>query len=404
MGYLEDYNLLKSIYRETEEQIKIPGSDIYIRNFEFDSTAPDFFPDNDYIQQLFKRHYDCLGSDALKEFSEQQIFGFECNTKFVYPVYINGSRQNKGKVIIMLHGLNESNWDKYHPWAKALAERTGNPVIMFPISFHINRRPSLWTQSRQMNALSKGRRTYYNELAETSFVNAAISTRLQFASELFFWSGFRTFNDILRLTETLKNGGFDFAAKGTKIDFLGYSIGAFLVEVLMMSRYSLYADSGALLFCGGPTMDLMYPASKYIYDTETEKTMNRFYIRDFENRLPKDEYLNNFFTKAGDEALAFRSMLNTERFREKRLEMLTRMRKNVHAVCLTKDSVMPPDSVRISLQGENNAPGIRVTELDFPFEYDHVSPFPLGENIKEETEKAFRQFVDIAAERFCDYS
>lgn len=398
MGYLEEYNLLKKIYNETDERIPIPGSDIIIRNYEFDSASHGFYPGNDYIQQLFKRHYESLRSDALKEFSEQQVYGFECNTKFIYPVYYDASKEKSRKVIIMLHGLNESNWDKYHTWAKSLVEKTGSPVIMFPISFHINRRPSLWTQSRPMNALSKGRRTYYNELTESSFVNAALSTRLQFASELFFWSGLRTFNDILRLTDSLRKGEFEFAGAGTGINFFGYSIGAFLVEVLMMSRPEHYKDARALLFCGGPTMDLMYPASKYIYDTETEKSMHRFYIDDFEEVVGNDECLSNFFNSGAKEALAFRAMLNTGRFHGERTELLTSLKDNIHAVCLAKDSVMPPDSVRTTLAGDNGIPGMKVTELDFPFEYDHVSPFPLGENIKEESERAFGMFAELSAE------
>ncbi len=397
MGYLEEYNLLKKIYNETDELIPIPDSDIIIRNYEFDSAGHDFYPGNDYIQQLFKRHYEGLRSDAIKEFSEQQVYGFECNTKFVYPVYHDSAKGKSDKVIIMLHGLNESNWDKYHIWAKSLVEKTGSPVIMFPISFHINRRPSLWTQSRPMNALSKGRRTYYNELTESSFVNAALSTRLQFASELFFWSGLRTFNDIIRLTDSLKKGEFEFANAGAKIDFFGYSIGAFLVEVLMMSRPELYSDAKAVLFCGGPTMDLMYPASKYIYDTETEKTMHRFYIDDFEEVVGKDECMSSFFDSGAREALAFRAMLNTGRFREERTAMLSSVRENIHAICLSKDFVMPPDSVKSSLEGTGSVPGIKVTELDFPFEYDHVSPFPLGEHIKDETGDAFNRFAEMSA-------
>lgn len=400
MGYLEEYYTLKNLYDESKDSITIPGANIIIRNYKFNSVTSDFFPGNDYMASLFKRHYGKTRPGSMTEFNDNQISDFKCNTDFVYPVYCGCGSGKRDSVIILLHGLNESSWDKYHSWAKALIENTGQPVIMFPISFHINRRPQYWTETRKMNALSKERKSFYDDLAESSFVNAAISTRLQFASELFFWSGLRTYIDILRLTEMLTRGDFDFAAKNTRINFFGYSIGAFLVEVLMMSRYDLYEKSKAVLFCGGPAMDLMYPASKYIYDTETEKSMNRFYIKDFENALKQDKFLYNYFHAPPNEALAFRSMLNTERFRMQRENMLERISGNVHAVCLKKDTVMPPESVRKTLEGENCVPGIKVTELDFPFEYDHISPFPLGENIKAETDRAFNEFIKIASEGF----
>jgi hypothetical protein len=406
MGYLEDYNTLKGIYTESQRTIGIPDSNILIKNFSFHSNDNRYFPEEEYFENIFKR--ECSSTDINSEdknagevlkFISQNNKGIICNTDFIYPVYTYEGDAKFSRANIMLHGLNESSWDKYHTWAKRLVELTGNPVILFPISFHINRRPKFWIDSRKMNTLSKERKMIFDGLKETSFVNAAISTRLQFATELFFWSGLRTYFDILELVNRIKNGHFDFIKEGSEINFFGYSIGAFLTEILLMSNYELFKNSRTVLFCGGPTVDLMYPASKYIYDTETAESITSYYVNEFEEAIKRDIHLSNFFAYFQEGSLAYRSMLNFNRFRENRETILEKIRNNILAICLTKDEVMPPASVKKVLSGKNNKPGIEVRELDFPFDYDHVSPFPLGENIKNETDICFKEFMNICADK-----
>ncbi|MDD5360940.1 MAG: DUF6051 family protein [Ignavibacteria bacterium] len=404
MGYLEDYYTLKDTYTETQSIINIPDSNILIKNFSFHSNDNEYFPEEKYFEDIFKKesshpdiNFEEKSTGEVLKFISQNNKGIICNTDFIYPVYTYEKDSKFSKVTILLHGLNESSWDKYHTWAKRLVELTCNPVILFPISFHINRRPKFWIDSRKMNTLSKDRKMIFDGLKETSFVNAAISTRLQFATELFFWSGLRTYHDILNLINLIKCGQFDFIKEGSEINFFGYSIGAFLIEILLMSNYELFKDSGTVLFCGGPTVDLMYPASKYIYDTETAESITSFYVNDFEEAIKRDNYLSNFFANFPEGSLAYRSMLNFNRFKDNRETFLKRIRNNILAVCLTKDEVMPPASVKKVLSGNNNEPGIEVRELDFPFDYDHVSPFPLSENIRTETNRYFKEFMDICA-------
>jgi hypothetical protein len=57
---------------------------------------------------------------------------------------------------------------------------------------------------------------------------------------------------------------------------------------------------------------------------------------------------------------------------------------------------MPPDSVRKTLN--ENGLKVRINEMNFPFDYDHISPFPLGEKIKEETNECFGKVLANAAE------
>jgi len=46
---------------------------------------------------------------------------------------------------------------------------------------------------------------------------------------------------------------------------------------------------------------------------------------------------------------------------------------------------------------ENNIP-VNVMTLDFPYEYDHVSPFPLIENIQKEVDISFNRVFEIAGD------
>ena len=56
------------------------------------------------------------------------------NYFFEYPVFTPSGKQKQNKAILLLHGLNERNWNKYLTWAEYLCSNTGKPVILFPIN------------------------------------------------------------------------------------------------------------------------------------------------------------------------------------------------------------------------------------------------------------------------------
>ncbi|MFA5012757.1 MAG: DUF6051 family protein [Ignavibacteria bacterium] len=397
MGYLEDYNLLKEIYSESKESIQIPGCDIFIRNFSFTSDDNKYYPDSNRFVNSVKRELQQLNesSPLTNSFLENSKEAMECDRKFIFPLYCK--KQKCNKLIILFHGLNESSWDKYHTWAKRLVELTGQAVLMFPISYHINRRPLKWGDSRTMNALAKERKTKFNS-QEYSFVNAAISTRLQFNPEHFFFSGLRTFNDVQKLISNIRNEEFKEIDKGCEISLFGYSIGAFLIEILIMARTDLFADSKIVLFCGGPTMDLMHPASKYIYDSAAERVMTAYYPKDFEDNLKSNETLKRYFSENESDGMLFRSLLNKNRFEELRTTKLKRFENQILAIPLTNDEVMPPDSVRETL--DTDGLKIKIKEMHFPYEYNHISPFPLNEKSKNETNECFNNVFSSVAKWF----
>ena len=72
------------------------------------------------------------------------------NKSFSYTVFTPRGTKKIDKAILLLHGLNERNWDKYLTWAEYLALATGKAVILFPIAFHMNRTPGTWYNPRAL--------------------------------------------------------------------------------------------------------------------------------------------------------------------------------------------------------------------------------------------------------------
>lgn len=408
MDYISDYNLLKKLYNYKAEIISPENSNFSIHNFGFVSDINNRFPEKSECLHLANENKDKIRKIAEEKKLEcpesEKIFDIldsdvTQNTSFIYPVYKNNNSGKSKSVIILLHGLNEKSWDKYHTWAKALTEMTGKAVLLFPISFHINRVQSVWTHPRRMDNLSKERKLMYPGISETSFVNAAISTRLQFKPESFFWSGMRSYNDIIKLLQQIKSDNHPIIDKNASIDFFSYSIGALLTEILLMDNFNgWFGETKAILFCGGPVMSHMYATSKYIYDSETYKSMTNFYVLNFEEEIKKSKGMNIYFNNPEPASLDFMCMLNMEFLKEKRESELKKLSKQIKAISLVKDEVIPPSSVILTLKGKDKNIPTDVTVKDFPFEYDHISPFPLGEGIRNEVNKSFLEVFTEASD------
>lgn len=405
MEYYNNYNLLKDIYQSSIAEIEIPEYNIRINNFDFNS-LPSLYVDNlEYqikqINIIRKKIQDLFTNDnnndihSLKIFSKTDLEVQE-NYKFIYPIYRRFHNKSKSNsVVIILHGLNERSWDKYHSWAKYIVTETGIPVILFPIAMHINRSPALWRFPREMNAISKERKKLFSHLTESSFVNAAISTRLTFNPIVFFWSGVRTYFDLTNFLSYLKSGNHPLFEKETKIYFLGYSIGAFITQILYIANpYGWFDDIKSVLFCGGCTFDKMTPSSRYIYDSKTFEVMSDFYLNKFETEILKDRYLSKFFEDFKIEANAFLLMLHFEKNLDERFSVWNRFKKNIFTISLQKDEVIPPYWTQLTMTNELKNPDGKFLLLDFPFDYSHVTPFPLLGEIQTLVDKAFLQVFD----------
>ena len=303
----------------------------------------------------------------------------EENLKFTYRVVRSDSfdRDGEGKsssVILMLHGLNERSWDKYMPWAEFLAESTGKSVVLFPISLHMDRSPLFWSDSRKMQKLVYIEREKRSEAENLTYVNYAISSRLKADPYRFYLSGRESVWNICQLMEEIKLGKNELISSTASVDIFGYSIGAMLAQVLMMSNPEHYfSNSKMFMFCGGSLFSEMNGSSKKIMDRESFASIQNYYTKLFkrESRRIKD-YIEEVFM----------SHLSADMFRILREGFYRRNSDRVMAISLKRDTVMPTSGIRMAMEGCDTS--THLEEFDFPFNYSHEAPFP--NNVRKDSE------------------
>jgi pimeloyl-ACP methyl ester carboxylesterase len=350
MEYTKTFNELKSVFTIENKKISIPGSDIEIHNIDFRSDAP------------------------LIEFSNKKDTLIAENLDFTYPVF--SPRNTKSdKVILLLHGLNERSWVKYLVWAYYLAQNTDSWVILFPISFHINRSPSAWKDPRVMIPFMKDRNSSIVEINKSSFANIALSNRLTEDPMRFFKSGYQTTSDIVKLLSAVRDGEHEIIPRTNRFNIFAYSIGAFLAEIILMGNPgNLFSESKLFIFCGGSVFSNMQGSSKLIMDSVAFDRVYNYYLNDFEKTLTGKSPLVEFL-RSNQIGMAFRSMIDLGRLKIFRENILKNLKDQIHSLSLLKDSVIPCKGV-ISTLGNYNKNNI-VDVWDFPYAYTHENPFPI---------------------------
>ena len=96
------------------------------------------------------------------------------NKSFSYTIFTPKGSRKTNQAILLLHGLNERNWDKYLTWAEYLSLATGKAVILFPIAFHMNRTPGNWYNPRALMPWVARRKQEVEHLNNSTFVNVAL--------------------------------------------------------------------------------------------------------------------------------------------------------------------------------------------------------------------------------------
>jgi hypothetical protein len=333
------------------------------------------------------------------------------NRRFPYYIMRALGPSRPRRVLFLFHGLNEKQWDKYLPWAYSLCRGAGTEVVLFPIAFHMDRADPSWSTPSRMHEVAEERRRLFGREA-VSFANAALSTRLQAAPQRFLLSGLQSYFDVVRLSHEILGGRHRLLAEPERIDFFGYSIGALLTQVLLMENPGgLYADSRAVLFCGGATLDGMNPRSRYIMDRVAAERLERYFLEEFETELGDGALFPWFAERLPSLAQVFSSMLRFGRHAEIRRRYLAPLASRLHAITLTQDRVAPPHAVRSTLEEAaasavppfpQSSPrsGARelVCELDFPFSYSHENPFPAPRVDEEACREAMRAVFDRACQ------
>ena len=248
-----------------------------------------------------------------------------------------------------------------------------------------------------MNEISKERKKLLPEISCRTFANAAISTRLQFVPQRFIYSGLQTYYDIVNLVKDIRSGVHPFIEKDANIDLFGYSIGAFLSEIILMSNpENLFTDSRLFIFCGGPTVDFMNPVSKSILDSEAFNAINQLLVHNFEKDITTDERLKKFFELKTTEGIYFKSLLNYDKNNSLRENRFKELKGQIFNLSLTKDNVMPVEGVEKTLMSETKNAGVTSQVMDFKYPYSHETPFPLLEKYQKEIDKSYDLFIESA--------
>ena len=362
MNYLKQYQLLTNGFDNKKSVIFIDDLKTRIVNCGFDSG---FFINNQESFDAACAYPDIVETDMLQ------------NKSFTYPVVFSGSAQIADRAILMLHGLNERSWNKYLVWAKYLAEETGQAVILFPIAFHMNRSPENWNNPREMSKVASYRRSQFADLNDSTYANAALSTRIENDPRQFLISGVQSYIDVINLATAIREGRHPLFKKGTHINIFSYSVGAFLSEVLVMNNpNNLFRHTKLCLFCGGATFDRMNGASKFIMDSHAFQRLRS--MADMKNFRK----LKTYFRKTGNAEIenvwkTLRSMTFLKEGRKVRERILTKIGSQVYAIGLQQDKVIPPSAILLTLKGKKSNLPTQVEIMDFPFDYSHEVPFPV---------------------------
>ncbi len=406
MSYTEDYAKLRSCFGNADSPSRLEGTPFEFTRLNFESVAHELMEG--------REAYDCREHGVSFPAQESGLVGggMDCgdevlalpdaavlsNRSFVYNILAPAGTTCFESAILLLHGLNEQHWEKCLPWALGLLQRTGRPVILMPLSMHMNRASGEWCQSRRMQRVAQHRQAQYADLTASSFSNAAISTRLHARPERFFWSAMQSCEDVIALARSLRSGGHRMFPEGARLDLFGYSIGAFLSQLLLMADTdALFSSTKAFLFCGGPTVDRMRLADRAILDSAAEGAIKQFFCNELERNCLLDPRLGHYLGAGHPLGQSFRMLLSYDTLRDEREARFRQLAKRIAAVLLTGDSVVTPDDTLPVLTGERNDIGMDAVVMDFSYPYSHIMPFPLQAKYEADVESALNAMLDRAA-------
>lgn len=408
MTYNELYQHLRTAHEGEQDEQVIPMLHVKLLRFKFYSRGVPFLPGAHSYNCTehginFNGHEDGTGHSGSPERSllDTHDSAINCNEIFHYLMLQPTEEVASRGVILLFHGLNEKSWDKYLPWAYQLMKLTGKSVILFPIAFHMNRSPEAWSNAKLMQQVAHIRAQHHQHNSHISFVNAAISTRLEENPQRLFWSGLQTYKDVADLLLQIKDGKHAHIAADATVDLFGYSIGAFFSIILLMANpHMMLSRSKLFLFCGGTTLDRMYPASRYILDTRSSVALQSYFAEQMNNDFRGERRLAHYLSDAHGEESSFKTMLQYNHYKEAREQRLATLSDRIYAIPLKQDSIIPPVEVINLLQGDFRNIPIPVEIMDFKYPYAHVNPFPLGRKHHGLVDAAFHEVMQKAANFF----
>ncbi len=304
------------------------------------------------------------------------------NTRFDYPIFRPAGFTRSSSAILLMHGLNERDWEKYACWAQQLVLLTAKPVILFPIAYHINRAPDTWSNPRQLMSWVKVRNEMYKRPDNLTFANLALSERMTKDPMRFYLSQRETVLNICQLMTKIQKGLHPFLAANCHLDIFAYSIGAMISQILLQSDITpAFKNSKLFMFCGGGTFCQMDGNSRYIMDKTAFDTLTTFY--------------SNKFNASNDSiSQAAYSLFNAPFLAKERTEFYSRNQNRIRIITLKKDKVIPSTNV---IQAIGEASAVCHKQLDFDLNYSHEVPFPIAKEPNKEVNAMFQTVMKEAS-------
>jgi len=295
----------------------------------------------------------------------------ENNNHFRYPlVCIRRSSERvrrQQRVVILLHGLNERSFTKYIPWAYHVGMQTGSAVLLFPLTFHINRVLPDWGRSQE-EIYARRRGIEGNE--NTHRFNAVISERLGEHPERFFWGAIQSYWDLVDLLRSIRTGRHPLIARDARVDLLGYSAGGYVALALLLGDYEgLFGDGRGVIFASCATVRDTNLSSHLIVDHMAEVSLMKLFVK-YRDRLSNGRLKHWLDHHAeGRWFNAFCGLNPKHAALELRLKELA---SRLLGIANLNDQVMPPGAMLNALQGIRRDTGVRVEELELGI---HENPF-----------------------------
>ena len=202
-----------------------------------------------------------------------------------------------------------------------------------------------------------------------------------------------------RLMANISGGKHPLFNEGSEIDLFGYSIGAFLAQIMLIAnKDETLSRSKCFLFAGGSVFEDMNGKSKLIMDSNAFSRLLSYFINDLEEEMGKSNRYSSIL-KETELGLAFRSMIGRDLNSAIRDSVFHHYGSRISAVGLLKDQVIPANYIRATVKGKNGHIKSNYETIDFPYEYTHENPFPLGKvQDSEELERAFQKVFDKASD------
>lgn len=396
----ERNNLLREAF-SGEGRTEFEGLEIH--SCRFYSDAADVLPGGrSYFCLEHKKRYEQNGTfyndvGTISEDIHIKDISVEENKKFSYHLMKPNDGKPARHLTFLFHGFNEKNWDKYLSWGETLCRKTGGAVLFFPIAFHMQRSPALWSNPREMFRLSENRKKRFPNVINSSLFNVAISMRLHSMPQRYIWSGLQTYYDVIQLMETYKSKDSNLVRRDFTFNIFAYSIGGFLAEILKLSNHKNYfTDTKVCLFCGGAVFNRISPVSKFILDSEANLALYSYLVEHFDSYLKTESRMHHYIEEGHTAGKVLHSMLNFSNMREFREELFKEYARDFYAITLKNDTVIPSFEVINTLKGDYGDIDVDVEVLDFGYEYSHENPFPLKVSNPKMVEEGFNMVFDKA--------